>query len=131
MERERHPGRVFPGFRHSASKDARERAYGSTRVYEFASITGRAMAETMIGLPLRRRIDMEVDHADAALLEHVDALGDRRGGVGRTGHGADADRALCLRELGDVGHWVLQAQSDPAVLDLAAARASDAILVQL
>src|SRR5215510_1305386 len=117
MERERHPGPASPGFRHSASKDARKRAYGSSRVTSTLRVSaGRAMAEAVVGLPVRRRIDMEIDHADAALLEHVDALGDRCRGIGRTGHRTDADGALRLGELGDVWHRVFHAQPDPAGL---------------
>src|SRR5215475_6908801 len=75
------------------------------------SIAGRAVAEPVIGLPLGRRVDVEVDHADAALLEHVDALGDRRRRVGRAGDRADTDRALRLGELGDARDRILHAQS--------------------
>src|ERR1051326_7111188 len=88
-----------------------------------ASPTRRAVPEPVVGLSIRRRIDMEVDHADAALLEHVDALGDRGLGFSGAFHRTDADRALRLGELGDVGHRVFHAQADPAVLDLAPARA--------
>src|SRR5215510_11185734 len=115
MERQRHPGSASPGFRHSASKDSRKRAYGLMRsTYAFqagltASITGRAMAQAVIGLPVRRRIDMEVDHADAALFEHVDTLGGRARGIRRAGHRADADGTLRLGELGNVGHRILHA----------------------
>src|SRR5262245_61881848 len=78
--------------------------------------TGGAVAEAMVGLPFRRRVDMEVDHADAALLEYVDALGDRCTRVGRAGHRPDADGALRLRKLGNARHRVLHAQADPGFL---------------
>src|SRR6516162_399864 len=96
-----------------------------------SSISRRAMAESVTGLPLRGRIDMKIDHADAALLEHVDAFCDRRPCFRGAGHRPDADGALCLGKLGDVGHRVFQPQPDPAVLDLAAAGPRDISLMQL
>src|SRR5262245_37363355 len=80
------------------------------------SISGRAMAERGAGGALLARVDVEVDHADAAGLEHRDAARDRRAHVGRARDRPDADRALRLGELGDVGHRILHAQPDPAVL---------------
>src|SRR6266568_568370 len=79
------------------------------------SIAGLAMPERGDGLPLRRRIDMEIDHADPAFLE-------RALHVRGPGHRADPDGALRLGKLGDVRRGVLQAQPDPAVLGLAPAR---------
>ena len=77
------------------------------------------------------RLDVEVDDADAARLEHRHALRDRGLGVGRAGDRADTDRTLRLRELGDVGRGVLHAQPNPAVLHLAGARLRHRLLVQL
>src|SRR5215470_12465201 len=98
MERERHPGRPFSGFR-----------CRSTRATSSRHSPGRAMTETMIGLSICRRIDMKVDHADAALLEHVDTFGDRRIGFRLGSHWTNADRALRLGKLGDVRHRILHA----------------------
>src|ERR1700686_1780046 len=95
------------------------------------SIARFAVPERRDGLPFRRRIDVEIDHADAALLEDGDALFQRRFHIGGLGHRADADRALRLGELGDVGRGVFHAQPDPAVLGLPPARARDRVLMQL
>src|SRR5262245_57239223 len=77
------------------------------------------------------RIDVEIDHADAALLQDRDTFFDRRAHVGGFGDGADADGALGFGHLGDVGQRVLDAQSDPAVRGLAAAPPCDIVLMQL
>src|ERR1051326_5902107 len=89
------------------------------------------MAERVRGLPLGRRIDVQIDDADAAFLEHVDAFLDRRLDVGGFGDRADADSALRFGEFGNVRRRVLHAQADPAVLDLAAAGARHVLLMQL
>src|SRR5579883_448235 len=95
------------------------------------SIPGLAVAQRRDDGAFGRRIDMEIDDADAALLEDGNALLQRRFHVGRLQHRADADGALRLRELGDIGAWILQAQADPTVLGLAPARSRDSVLVQL
>ena len=89
-----------------------------------------ALAEIVARLPLRRRVDVQVNDANAAFLEHVDALLDGRLDVGRLRHRADADGALRLRELGDVRLRILHTQSDPAVFHLASAGAGYVVLVQ-
>src|ERR1700740_3736636 len=50
---------------------------GSMRATSSALISGLAVAEGGDFLALDRRIDMEIDHADAALLEDRDALLER------------------------------------------------------
>src|ERR1700730_17675680 len=95
----------------------------------FGSLSRGAVAERVAGLALGRRIDVQVDDADAAFFQHIDAARDRGSDVGRLGHRPDADGALRLGELGDVGHRILQPQADPAVLDLAAAGERPALLV--
>src|SRR3984957_6002642 len=87
----------------------------------FGSLSRGAVAERVARLALRRRIDVQVDDADAAFFQHLDPARDRRRNGGRLGPRSDADGALRLGELGDVGHRILQPQADPAVLDLAAA----------
>jgi len=47
-------------------------------------------------LALFRRLDVEVDHANAALLEHVDPLCDRSPGILQRSHGTNPDRAVCF-----------------------------------
>src|SRR5665213_210556 len=89
-----------------------------------------AVAERMGRLPLGWWIDVEIDHADAALLEHVDAFLDRCLYVFGLRDRPNADRALRLGKLGDVGRRVFHAQTDPTVLDLATARARHIFLVQ-
>src|SRR5712672_932626 len=81
-------------------------------IYDFASVVRRAVAEAVVGLPLRWRIDMEIDDADAALLEHIDTLGDRGSRIGGARHRPDADRTLRLGKLGNAGNRVLHAQAD-------------------
>src|SRR5712692_4486734 len=73
---------------------------GTTAEARKRSIPGCAMAERGAGLALLARVDVEVDHADAARFEHRYALCDRRLHVGRAGDRPDADRALRLGELG-------------------------------
>src|SRR5260370_27430457 len=80
------------------------------------SISRLPVAERRDGLPLRRRIDVEIDHADAALLEDGDALFQRRLHIGGPGHRTDAGRALRLAQLGDVGRGIFPTQPPPAVL---------------
>src|SRR5579862_9848104 len=77
-----------------------------------SSIPGLAVAERGDFLALDPRIDMEIDHADPALLEDRDALFQCRLDTGGLGHRPDADRALRFRQLGDVGSGILQAQPD-------------------
>src|SRR5262249_4485072 len=75
--------------------------------------SGRAMADSIRALG--RRIDVKVDHAHTARLEHRDPFRDRRPDLARFLHRPDADRTLRLGELGDIGRRVLHAQADPAV----------------
>src|SRR5215475_6336326 len=80
---------------------------------------------------LGRRLDVEIDHADAARLEHGDALGDRGLDFRRGGDRSDADGTLRLRQLGDVRRRVVHTQPDPTILRLAPARARHGLLMQL
>ena len=82
-------------------------------------------------MALRRRLDVKVDHANAALLEHVHALRDRGARVFLVLDRTDADRALCFRQLRDIRNRVFHAKADPAVLLLAAAILRDVILMEL
>src|SRR6267154_2219821 len=73
---QRNPGPPLP---HFAALHA-----GYKRTYREASrsIPRFAVPERRDGLPLSRRINVEIDHADAALLEDRDALFQRRFHIG-------------------------------------------------
>src|SRR5262245_8943894 len=89
----------------------------NTTVSAFLSLRSRSS----VGQGLVAALAMRRSIPGRAMADPVRSIGGR----------VDVDRALRLGKLGDVGHRILHAQPDPAVLHLAAARARHRVLVQL